>query len=175
MDATCREQILQRWNVVQHELIPELAKDFGSLTPKLEQVVHTLEWVRIEEYCVSVRGVGRPPHERAWIANAFVSKVVLGLATTAGLIERLKVDSVLRRICGFPRHRKLPSEATFSRAFHEFVQAQWPERAHETLIKSHLGEELIGHLSRDGASIEARERASRTRTSEAEMKHTVKR
>lgn len=46
MNATRREMILQRWNVIQHELIPELRNDIGVLTPKLERVIHILEWVR---------------------------------------------------------------------------------------------------------------------------------
>jgi Transposase DDE domain/Transposase domain (DUF772) len=158
MNATRREQIMQRWNVIQHELIPEIKHDVGTLTPKLEKIIHTLEWVRIEEFTASSWcGVGRPPHERAWLANAFVAKAVLGLTTTAGLIERLTIDRALRRICGFPLCRKLPSEATFSRAFEEFAQGHLAERVHEALIKAHLGDELIGHLSRDGTAIEARE------------------
>ena len=32
-----------RWFVIQHELMPELRSEVGALTPKLEQVVHTLE------------------------------------------------------------------------------------------------------------------------------------
>lgn len=48
MNATRRELIMQRWNVIQHELLPELREQMGALTPKLEKVVHTLEWVRIE-------------------------------------------------------------------------------------------------------------------------------
>jgi hypothetical protein len=28
-------------------LLPELRNDVGTLTPKLERVIHTLEWVRI--------------------------------------------------------------------------------------------------------------------------------
>ncbi|MFP5411119.1 MAG: transposase, partial [Gammaproteobacteria bacterium] len=95
----------------------------GALTPKLERVIHTLEWVRIEQFVsASWCGTGRPPHERSWLANAFVAKAVLGLTSTVGLIERLTVDRALRRICGFPLCRKLPSEATFSRAFEEFAQ-----------------------------------------------------
>ena len=105
---------------------------------------------------------GRPPHERSWLANAFVAKAVLGLTSTVGLIERLTVDRALRRICGFPLCRKLPSEATFSRAFDEFAQGCLAERVHEALIKEHLGEALIGHLSRDGTAIEARERPARS-------------
>lgn len=99
MDTISRELIMQRWNVIQHELIPELRNDVGSLTPKLEKVIHILEWARIEEFTgPGWCGVGRHPHERAWLANAFVAKAVLGLVTTAALIERLTIDRALRRI-----------------------------------------------------------------------------
>ncbi len=159
MDATRRDLIMQRWNVIQRELLPELRNEVGTLTPKLEKVIHTLEWVRIEEFVSSSWcGEGRPPHERAWLANAFVAKTVLGLTTTRGLIERLTIDRALRRICGFSPCRKLPSESTFSRAFEEFAEGRLAERVHEALVKEHLGNELIGHLSRDGTAIEARER-----------------
>lgn len=53
MDATRRDLILQRWNVLQHELMPELGRDCGALTPKLEKLVHILDWVRIEEWMQS--------------------------------------------------------------------------------------------------------------------------
>jgi hypothetical protein len=163
MDANRRELIMQRWNVIQHELLPELRNDVGPLTPKLEKVIHILEWVRIEEFTrISWCGVGRPPHERAWLANAFVAKAVLGLTTTAALIERLSIDRALRRICGFPLCKKLPSESTFSRAFDEFSDGKLAERVHEALIKTYLGDELIGHLSRDGTAIPARERPARS-------------
>jgi len=159
MDTTRRDLIMQRWNVIQHDLLPELRHELGTLTPKLEKVIHTLEWVRIEEFVTSSWcGDGRPPHERAWLANAFVAKSVLGLTTTRGLIERLTIDRALRRICGFVMCKKLPSESTFSRAFDEFAEGKLAERVHEALIKAHLGDELIGHLSRDGTAIEARER-----------------
>lgn len=153
---------MDRWNVVQHELIPELEARWGAMTPKLERVIHILEWVRIEEFtAVSWCGVGRPPFERAWLANAFVAKAVLGMTTTVGLIERLMIDRALRRICGFPLHKALPSEATFSRAFDEFAGGSLGQRVHESLIKEHLGDQLIGHLNRDGTAIEARERPAR--------------
>jgi hypothetical protein len=88
------------------------------LTPKLERLIHTLEWARIEESCPSrCIGTGRPPHERAWLANAFLAKAVLGIPQTRTLHERLTVDRSLRRICGFPVFRKLPSESTLFRAF----------------------------------------------------------
>lgn len=40
---------MQRWSVVERELLPELKEQGGALTPKLEIVIHILEWVRIEE------------------------------------------------------------------------------------------------------------------------------
>jgi hypothetical protein len=160
-------KFMQRWTAVQHELIPELRADVGVLTPKLEKVIHTLEWVRIEEFvAASWCGVGRPPHERSWLANAFVAKSVLGLGTTTALIERLTIDRSLRRICGFPLHRNLPSESTFSRAFEEFAESKLAERVHEALIKAQLGDTLVGHISRDATAVEARERPIRSARSE---------
>jgi hypothetical protein len=66
---------MQRWSVVQPELMPELGSEVGPLTPRLEKVIHTLEWVRIEEFVESTWwGVGRPPHDRGALASAFVAK-----------------------------------------------------------------------------------------------------
>ena len=139
--------------------MPELRDEVGALTAKLAQVVHTLEWVRIEEFVSSSwGGYGRPEHDRGMLANAFVAKAILGISTTAGLIERLAMDRALKRICGFSMWRKLPSEATFSRAFAEFAEAGLAERTHAALVKETLGEQLIGHISRDGTAIKSREK-----------------
>jgi hypothetical protein len=167
---------MQRWHVVQDELLPGLRREI-TLTPKLERVIHTLEWARVEEFCSSrYAGTGRPPYERAWLANAFLAKPVLGIADTKGLHERLAIDPSLRRICGFPMFRKLPSESTFSRAFHEFARMGLAERAHTALIQETLGDKLIGHLSRDATAIEARERPRpRDRKTPKERTEQVKR
>ncbi len=157
MDTTQRAGLMQRWRAVQEELIPALAEEPGALTPKLEKLIHTLEWTRIEAFVPGGHGVGRPPRERGALANAFVAKAVLGLATTVALIERLSVDRALKRICGFARWKELPDEATFSRAFDEFAQLKLAQRVHEAVVKEYLGEQLIGHVSRDGTAIEARE------------------
>ena len=50
MDTKSRDLIMQRWNVIQHELIPEPRNDVSTLTPKLEKVIHILERARVEEY-----------------------------------------------------------------------------------------------------------------------------
>lgn len=82
--------------------MPELRNGIGPLTQKLVQVVHILEWTRIEAFVSSTQGYSeRPAHDRGILANALVVKAVLGISTTAGLIERLAMDRALRRICGF--------------------------------------------------------------------------
>jgi Transposase DDE domain/Transposase domain (DUF772) len=159
MNTTQRELIMQRWHVVQCELMPELRNEVGPLSAKLEKVIHTLEWVRIEEFVASHWGsIGRPAYDRGALASAFVAKAVLGLTTTTALIERLKIDRALRRICGFSIWKRLPDPATFSRAFDEFAKATLAERVHEALVHKHLGTSLIGHISRDGTAITAREK-----------------
>ncbi len=50
MNHTKPEMIMHRWNVIQHELIPAMREQVGTLTPKLERLIHTLEWVCIEEF-----------------------------------------------------------------------------------------------------------------------------
>ena len=161
-ESGCTHKFLQRWSSVQQTLLPQLTEQLGSLTPKLEQIIHVLEWVRVEEFVQQPYGeLGRPPHERAWLANAFVAKALLGLAHTRALIERLQIDRSLRRICGFTLCKRLPSESTFSRAFDEFASSQLAQRVHEALIKANLGQNIIGHVCRDATAIEGRERVSK--------------
>jgi hypothetical protein len=83
MNATARPLLMQRWHVVQQALIPHLQSELGTLTPKLERLIHTLAWARTETFCPSdYVGTGRRPHERVWLANAFLAKAVLGIRQT---------------------------------------------------------------------------------------------
>ena len=43
MNIIGRDLIMQRWCVIQHELMPELKQECGALTPKLEKLVHILD------------------------------------------------------------------------------------------------------------------------------------
>jgi hypothetical protein len=116
--------------------------------------------VQIERYVPSSRGwIGRPPRERVALARAFVAKAVLGLSQTIDLIERLQIDASLRRLCGFDLRSKRPlNESLFSRAFAEFAAAGLPSQVHEALVRTHLGDALVCHLSLDATAIEVRER-----------------
>lgn len=158
MNTTQRPFIMRRWQVLQYNLMPELRQQYGALTLKLEKLVHILDWVRIEEWSMQTwLGIGRKPHERSPLANAFVAKAVVGLPTTKALIERITMDRALKRLCGFSMWKQVPNKATFSRTFAEFAQAKLAEHVHEALLKSYLGDTVIGHISRDGTAIEARE------------------
>ncbi|CAG9295026.1 IS1182 family transposase ISUnCu17 [Celerinatantimonas diazotrophica] len=145
MNPTTPQQIMQRWQIVQGQLLSDLRQDIGSLTPKLEKLIHILEWSRIEEFVQhSLYHIGRSPHELAWLANSFVANTVLGLTTTVHIIERLSIDKALQRICGFPLDKKLPSASTLSRAFEAFAKDKLAEsNPHEALIKAYFGDRLI--------------------------------
>ena len=78
--------------------------------------------------------------------------------TTRALIERLEVDGRLRRLCGWSGASRLPSEATFSRAFSEFAASRLASRLYETLIARTMDGHLVEHISRDATAIEAREK-----------------
>jgi hypothetical protein len=125
--------------------------------------VTALEVAGVEAFVQVWPGLpGRPPCDRAALARAFVAKAVIGLPTTSMLIERLKVDKQLRRLCGWERRGELCSEATFSRAFAEFARSELPSRVHEALIKRTHEDRLVGHISRDATAIEAREKPVKT-------------
>jgi hypothetical protein len=154
-----RDTLSQTWLNIQGSLFPWLTEELGPLTAKQQELVATLELVRIEEFIYSSRGFpGRPAQDRTAIARAFVAKMVYNQPTTRALLDRLATDSALRRICGWERLNDVPDEWTFSRAFAEFSAAQLPERVHEAFIKTSYAGELVGHNSRDSTAIGAREK-----------------
>jgi hypothetical protein len=154
-----RDTLSQTWLNIQGSLFPWLTEELGPLTQKQQELVTTLEIVRIEEFIYSSRGIpGRPPKDRTAIARAFVAKVVYNMPTTRSLLDRLATDSALRRICGWERLNDIPDESIFSRAFAEFSDSQLPERVHAAVIKKSYANEIVGHNSRDSTAIEAREK-----------------
>ena len=147
------------WNHIQVDLFPWLQAELGPLTDNHKRLVTVLEMVRVEGFVAMHDGApGRPLEDRHALARAFIAKAVLNLATTRMLIERLAVDTTLRRLCGWERVGELPSEATFSRAYAEFADCGLSVRVHEALIARTLKDHLVGHISRDATAIEARER-----------------
>ncbi len=175
MNTTLDPILMHRWNIIQYELFPLFRSDEVILNEKLEQVIHALEWSRIEQFVPApYKWVGRPQQNRRMLACAFLAKSVLSIPTTVGLIDRLTNDRSLRRICGFSLNQALPNESTFSRAFSEFADLGLAERCHEALVQQVLGDRLIGHISRDGTAIATREKPVRkpeTKKAPKEARH----
>ncbi len=154
-----REMLSDYWYAFQQELFPRLESELGPMGERYELFVAVLELVRVEALLPYFRGqVGRPEEDRAALARAFIAKAVFDVPTTRGLIERLEVDGRLCRLCGWSGAGRLPSEATFSRAFSEFAESRLANRLHETLIARTMDGHLVEHISRDATAIEAREK-----------------
>ncbi len=100
------------WQSIQRALFPQLEPVLGPLTGKQQQLVQTLEVIRIEQWIPRCfRVPGRPRKDRAALARAFVAKAVYDMPTTRVLLERLVTDVALRRICGWERKSEVPSES----------------------------------------------------------------
>jgi hypothetical protein len=168
-----RGMLTSAWTHIQGFLFPMLREEVGPLTPQHERLVTVLDVARIEAFVQMWPGLpGRPASDRHALSRAFVAKAVFGLPQTKLLIDRLKADKVLRRLCGWETVRQVPSESTFSgalphdallerspsRAFAGFAASQLPARVHEALIKKTHADRLVGHISRDATAIEAREK-----------------
>ena len=154
-----RVNIARFWDFLKQKTLFPMAEELGPLTDTLEQLIRVWEVLRIEEKVhYELASTGRRPRDRGAIARAFVAKSCLKIPTTTALIDRLRVDSMLRRLCGFEQRKDIPSEPTFSRAFAEFSETQLGQRVHEDLVKHVYETEIVGHISRDSTAIEAREK-----------------
>jgi len=157
--AQLHGELSQIWLRIQGSLFPWLAEELGPLTERQQQLVQILELIRIEEHLPIYYGcTGRPPADRISIARAFVAKMVYNIPFTNMLVDRLKADKSLRRLCGWEYQYQIPDESTFSRANAEFSTSHLPERVHEAMIRKSYATEIIGHISRDSTAINAREK-----------------
>ena len=158
-----RNRLSTIWNHFQTNLFPWLEEDLGELTTKQKKLVEALELAQIESHLPYIGSVpGRPLESRSAIARAFIAKAIYNLPTTEVLIDQLQSNIKLRRLCGWEKKSDIPSASTFSRAFAEFADTQLAERIHTGLIKEHLADQLIGHISRDATAISAREKPIKT-------------
>lgn len=155
------------WNHFQTTLFPWLEEELGELTDKQKQLVEVLELAEVEAFLPYVgQDPGRPPKSRSAMARAFVAKAVYNMPTTELLLDQLESSIKLRRLCGWEKKNDVPSASTFSRAFAEFAESQLPERIHAAMIEKHLGDQLIGHISRDSTAINAREKPVKPKVKE---------
>jgi len=158
-----QDTLSQYWLSFQRGLFPWLAEELGPLSERHKRLVQVLEFVRVEELLPGTRGggAGRPPESRAALARAFLAKAVFDVPTTRALVERLRNDPTLRRLCGWESVGAVPSEATFSRALAGFATSELASRLHEAVVERTLQDHLAGHVSRDSTAIPAREQPVR--------------
>jgi hypothetical protein len=149
--------------IYQEEIFPGLNLRLGTVTGFHEQLIQVLDLVEMESIYpqrIWNSGFGRPPLNHQAILRAYIAKTMLNLSTTVDLIERLKVDRVLRGICGFDyRSDSIPSESTFSRVFADLSECSVGDKTHALLVDAHCSEELYEHGAIDASSIAVAEKA----------------
>ena len=144
--------------IFQGQLFPVLVEELGPLSRHPEDLVRALALLRLESFVAVQHGPGRPPHDRACIARAFLAKAVFGLPHTRALLDRLACDPTLRRLCGWEKVAQVPDESVFSRAFAELAASEFAQRVHHALIRRTQSPRLVGHILRDASAIEAPEK-----------------
>lgn len=154
-----RQQLANFAHLLQTSFFPTVEEVTGPISELGQKLVAVLAMIPLQRYIpVSQGWNGRPPKDRLAVASAFVAKAVYNFPTTRDLLERLRSDPQLCRICGWDHPRQLPHESTFSRAFAEFAAMELPQFVHEALIRATQSARLVGHIARDSTAIEARER-----------------
>ena len=144
--------------LLQGQLFPVLAEELGPMGDRHQAFVRALSLLQLDGFVARRRGRGRPAHDRACVARAFLAKAVFNIPHTRALLDRLANDPTLRRLCGWERAAEVPAEWVFSRAFSEFADTEFAQRVHAAIIHRTQSERLVGHILRDGTAIEAREK-----------------
>ena len=144
--------------ILQQQLFPLLGEELGPLSDHHSDFVRALALLEMDGLVAPQRGRGRPRHDRACVARAFLAKAVFGLPHTRALLDRLAHDVTLRRLCGWESVAQIPDETVFSRAFAEFARSEFPQQVHAALIQRTQAERVVGHILRDATAIVAHEK-----------------
>ena len=156
---------LNHYISIEPDFFQELEGEFGvKITGKLANFLRTVEIVCPNRFMTSEMkwcGIGRKKLDREKFFRAFLLKAEFNLPTTKVLIESLKTNTSWRLLCGWEYSSRIPSEATFSRAFAEFAKVELPSAVHEEIVVENCHDELIGHASKDSTAIEVREKPCR--------------
>lgn len=142
---------------LEQSLFPELQASLGTLSSKEEKLIKILDFAEIEKN-ITVVNITNIKKDREQIARAFIAKSVYNLQTTGDLIDRLRIDRVLRVICGWRYANAIPSEATFSRAFTEMSDMKIAQKAHEQFVQTYLSDTLFLYNATDATKIPLRQK-----------------
>jgi len=154
-----KDILSQTWAFMQTKFFPIVEEELGPLSEKHGKLVSAIGFAECRKFIRTFEGcVGRPQKDRESIAHAFIAKAIFNISQTKTLIEWLKADPTLRRICGWETKSSIPSEATFSRAFAEFAKTNIAAKIHEAFVKKYHSDRIALHVSRDSTEIIAREK-----------------
>jgi IS5 family transposase len=101
-------------------------------------------------------GIGRKPYQYVPFIRCNLAMSYFKIGQVKTLIQRLKGEPVLRRLCGFDT---VPGKATFSRYFSQLAETDLFPETLEAMVKKAHRDTIVLHVSRDSTAIEAREKA----------------
>jgi len=150
-------------NSIQQYLIPHIEENIAPLSWNERRFVRVAELAAVDRHLGPYRwaGFGRKPKDRKAPALAFIAKAVWNLPTTLALIDYVRANASLRRLCGWGDVGDIPSESTFSRAFGQFAEGGLADAVHEGMVWACLGNRPVCHVSTDASAIECRERPAK--------------
>ena len=157
MQLTLSSQLTQFAHVMQSELFPRLEEELGPISAPQSLFIAACVMIPFQRFLPCCSTTGRPAKNRLALAHAFLAKSIYNFANTRQLIQGLKTDAGLRKLCGYRTVEQVPHESCFSRAFAEFAQSNLAQFAHQSLIELTHADRLVGHIARDGSAIEVRE------------------
>ena len=140
---------------MERYLFPLLEEELGELTAKMREFLRIVEVVRPSRFITSALrwcGLGRPMKDREKMLRAFFLKAVYDFPTTKALIENLKTNPSLRRLCGWESRCEVPSEATFSRAGNRRKRKGLPQEYAEDQAQKEAGPEKQSGKSGTGGT-----------------------
>lgn len=167
------QSISEYWQKFQAVPFPRIEAALEEpLTEKLQQLIRIFDVIRVESFIQGPYShlMGRRPIDRRAIARAFIAKAFFDVPTTECLIEMLRQQSNLRKLCGFEHQNDIPSASTFSRAFADLAENKLGDRIHEALVKQNVGEKVVMHVSRDATEVCAREKPARADKTKSDTK-----
>src|SRR5207237_1045813 len=74
--------------ILQKHLFPALQEELGPLSERMKEFVRALALLEMDGFVAVRHGRGRPAHDRASVARAFLAKAVFGFPTTRALLDR---------------------------------------------------------------------------------------
>ena len=81
--------------LLQGQLFPVLAEELGPMGDLHQVFVRALSLLQLDGFVTPNRGRGRPAHDRACVARAFLAKAVFNLPHTRALLDRLAHDATV--------------------------------------------------------------------------------